>query len=213
MIEHRLPPGPPPAARHRLAPLYLTILAAALLPRPGLCADPPPDGSAPVMTEQQILDALHPQAVRKRPLDHARTRSLSRMPDDAAAPADDQPAAAQSAAGQSVSLNIPFERNSSSLQPQAVAQLKILEAALNSPSVGKDRFMVAGHTDAKGGAAYNKELSLKRAQAVKRFLVSNGVDPKRLDTAGYGSEQLLAPDRPEDPSNRRVEIRDLGESP
>jgi outer membrane protein OmpA-like peptidoglycan-associated protein len=112
--------------------------------------------------------------------------------------------------GQSVNLNIPFEHNSSALMPQATVQLKELGLALTSASLGKDKFLVAGHTDAKGSAPYNKQLSLKRAEAVKRFLVSKGMDAGRLTTVGFGSEKLLAPDRPEDPSNRRVEIRDLG---
>jgi len=116
-------------------------------------------------------------------------------------------------AEQSVNLNIPFEHNSSALQPQAEAQLKQLELALTSASLGKDRFVVAGHTDAKGSAQYNKQLSLKRAEAVKRFLVLKGVAAGRLQAVGYGSDRLLVPDRPEDPSNRRVEIRDLGDSP
>jgi OOP family OmpA-OmpF porin len=98
------------------------------------------------------------------------------------------------------------------LTPQASAQLAQLEIALTSPTLGKDRFMVAGHTDAKGSAQYNKQLSQKRAEAVKSYLVSKGIDADRLDAVGYGSEHPLAPDRPEGPSNRRVEIKDLGEA-
>jgi OOP family OmpA-OmpF porin len=113
-------------------------------------------------------------------------------------------------AGQSVNLNVPFQHNSSALQPQASAQLEQLQLALNSATLGKDRFQVAGHTDAKGSAAYNKQLSLRRAETVKRFLVAKGLDPGRLETVGYGSEKLLASDHPDDPRNRRVEIRDLG---
>jgi outer membrane protein OmpA-like peptidoglycan-associated protein len=115
-------------------------------------------------------------------------------------------------AEQSVNLNIPFENNSSALKREAQAQLRQLGLALTSASLGKDRFIVAGHTDAKGSPQYNKQLSLRRAEAVKRFLVSKGMDGQRLQAVGYGSERLLAPDRPEDARNRRVEIRDLGSS-
>jgi outer membrane protein OmpA-like peptidoglycan-associated protein len=114
---------------------------------------------------------------------------------------------------QSVNLNIPFELNSAALKPQASEQLKQLQLALSSPSLGNNRFVVAGHTDAQGRADYNKQLSLRRAETVKRFLVQKGINPARLDTIGYGSDKPLAPDHPDDPSNRRVEIRAIAAAP
>jgi len=168
-----------------------TALALLCLPLLSDAADPPA-ASDQVLSREQIEQALHPP----KPLS-AGTRGLHRS---------DEPRPEQS-----INLNIPFELNSSALMPQASAQLTALEQALNGPSLSTDRFVVAGHTDAKGSADHNKQLSLKRAEAVKNFLVAKGMDPKRLDTVGYGSEKLLAPDRPDDPSNRRVEIRDLGQ--
>jgi outer membrane protein OmpA-like peptidoglycan-associated protein len=173
--------------------VLMAALTAVCLPMTIQAADPPAD-STPVLSGQQIEQALqHPAMTRG----FVPSRGLTRQ--------------GTPEAQQSVNLNIPFEHNSSTLQPQAAAQLQQLESALTSASLGKDRFMVAGHTDAKGSSQYNKQLSLKRAEAVKHFLVTKGVDAGRLDTVGYGSEHLLAPDRPEDPSNRRVEIRDLGQ--
>lgn len=165
------------------------LLAAA--PVFAYAADPaPPRAASAVLSEQQIENALHPPLTRS-----LTPRGLTRT----------------DATAQSVSLNIQFEHNSSTLQPEAAAQLDQLLRALSSPVLRKDRFQVAGHTDAKGARQFNKRLSLRRAETVKDFLVAKGIDAQRLETVGYGAERLLAPDRPEDPRNRRVEIRDLGE--
>jgi outer membrane protein OmpA-like peptidoglycan-associated protein len=167
------------------------MLLALSLPCFSALADDAVKSTDAVMTGEQIVEALEPARTRSFTPRGLRRREAS-------------------ATDQSVNLNIPFELNSSTLQPQASEQLKQLEFALSSASLAGDRFIVAGHTDAKGSARYNKQLSLKRAEAVKRFLVAKGLSGDRLDTVGYGSERLLAPDRPEDPSNRRVEIRAIG---
>jgi OOP family OmpA-OmpF porin len=171
----------------------LLTLMIAMCVVASAAADPPqsPHG---VMSDEQIENALKPAKTRGMSM-----RGLKRTQ------------AAESAAA--VNLNIPFQYNSSELKPEASAQLKQLKSALTKESLRNDRFLVGGHTDAKGNPQYNKELSLKRAESVKRYLVAAGLDPGRLDTVGYGSDQPLAPDRPDDPANRRVEIRDLGEAP
>jgi outer membrane protein OmpA-like peptidoglycan-associated protein len=187
------------AALIAAATLTLNVAAAATdPPTPSAPTPTPAPAPAPVpepnsvLTEQQIEQALHPPATTRG----FTSRGLSRRDT-----AEHQ---------QSVNLNVPFDLNSSTLSPQASQQLTQLEIALKSETLGKDRFLVAGHTDAKGSADYNKTLSQKRAEAVKRYLVSRGIEAGRLDAVGYGSEHLLAPDRPDDPANRRVEIRDLG---
>jgi outer membrane protein OmpA-like peptidoglycan-associated protein len=114
---------------------------------------------------------------------------------------------------QMIDLNIPFEFNSSTLRADATAQLSQLRSALNSESLRRDRFMLAGHTDGKGNPQYNQQLSERRAEAVKRYLVDHGVEAHRLQTVGYGAARLALPDHPEDAANRRVEIRNLGEPP
>ena len=139
--------------------------AAAMLCAALACADD--EDSKAVLSNKQIEQALlAPPAVTRS----FTPRGLSRRQASESDP--------------SVNLNIPFELNSSALKPQASEQLKQLELALTSDALGKNRFMVAGHTDAKGSAQYNKQLSLRRAQAVKQFLVTKGMDAGRLDTVG-----------------------------
>lgn len=69
--------------------------------------------------------------------------------------------------------------------------------------------LIAGHTDSVGSEAYNMALSRRRAQSVRDFLVSLGVDPSRLSTRGYGESRPIATNETEAgrATNRRVELR------
>ena len=70
------------------------------------------------------------------------------------------------------------------------------------------RVKVEGHTDSIGSDAYNQRLSEKRAQAVKDYLVREGIDPSRISTVGYGESKPVASNETESgrAQNRRAEI-------
>ena len=74
---------------------------------------------------------------------------------------------------------------------------------------------VAGHTDASGGAARNRELSRLRAESVKKYLISKKVDKGRLQAKGYGPDKPIAdnatPEGAE--ANRRVEFVIIKQGP
>jgi outer membrane protein OmpA-like peptidoglycan-associated protein len=68
--------------------------------------------------------------------------------------------------------------------------------------------VIEGHTDARGSDAYNDQLSLKRAYAVKRYLVAmHSIDPGRLRALGMGEYAPLPGRDPMAPENRRVQFR------
>jgi outer membrane protein OmpA-like peptidoglycan-associated protein len=72
---------------------------------------------------------------------------------------------------------------------------------------------ISGHTDNYGKADYNKQLSLKRANAVKGFLTSKGIDARRVTAVGYGEEKPLVSNDDESEGrsiNRRVEFKVTG---
>lgn len=106
-----------------------------------------------------------------------------------------------------ISLTINFEYDSHRLTHDGMLVLRALGQALSDPRLQQMTFQIAGHTDGKGGDAYNQGLSEKRAQAVVEHLVTfYGADASRLSAVGYGKTRLAVPNDPLSGLNRRVEI-------
>jgi outer membrane protein OmpA-like peptidoglycan-associated protein len=103
-------------------------------------------------------------------------------------------------------LVVQFDFDSARLQAVSKPLLENLAEAMATQRLVGTRFLVQGHTDAKGTAAYNEALSARRAQSVAEFLQSKGIRAERLKTEGKGFNELLLRDQPEAPENRRVRI-------
>jgi outer membrane protein OmpA-like peptidoglycan-associated protein len=118
------------------------------------------------------------------------------------------------AAHPSVRLNaIIFEPGSAKLKPESLDQLRNLGNALNQIVKDGPKFLIEVHTDKKGTAAYNLELSKRRSDAVKDYLVREmGVSADRLETVGRGFSEPVNPGAPYAPENRRVVVVNLGAS-
>jgi outer membrane protein OmpA-like peptidoglycan-associated protein len=107
----------------------------------------------------------------------------------------------------SIDLEITFDYDSAMIGSKAIPALVALGTALRAPELKDLAFLVGGHTDAKGGDAYNQGLSERRAEAVKRFLVEKfSLPAQNLISVGYGKEQLKNPANPFADENRRVQI-------
>jgi outer membrane protein OmpA-like peptidoglycan-associated protein len=110
-----------------------------------------------------------------------------------------------------IDLTIYFDFDSAEINPKAVPTLVELGKALTSDALKGTRFLLAGHTDAKGSNAYNLKLSQRRADAIRRFLSTQfRVDEQRLLAIGYGEEQLKNRINPEADENRRVQVVNFG---
>lgn len=100
-----------------------------------------------------------------------------------------------------------FDTNSTQLHPGAQNNLR--EVADMLKRYPHSDVIIGGHTDSTGNAAYNQRLSEERAEAVKAFLVAEGVDPTRLNIRGYGETMPVASNETAAgrQQNRRVEFQ------
>ena len=175
------------------------------------------------VTEDQIVRALAPE---KKPL----TRGLSVGPQQ---PVDTAAAAAESKLVQKlrgrstrslsvaereeiatmvkdkpkIDLEINFDYNSADISAKSLPSVQALGRALTNNDLKGSTFVVAGHTDAAGGDAYNQDLSERRADSIKRYLVDKyGINGTDLVTVGYGKSKLKDPNQPLAEVNRRVQV-------
>lgn len=99
-----------------------------------------------------------------------------------------------------------FDTNSTTLSQQGATT--VTEAANVAKSMPNARVAVTGYTDTDGNLAYNQQLSVRRANAVKNALMSNGIAPQAITVTGAGEGGLLidTPDQTKNEKNRRVQI-------
>ena len=106
-------------------------------------------------------------------------------------------------------LHVRFDFNSANLTSHAKKNLDEFGKSMLDPSLKGQRFVIAGHTDDVGPDSYNMELSRRRAESVKNYLVSQyGIKPDILLTEAYGESKPHDPRKTEAArtANRRVEF-------
>ncbi|WP_028602756.1 outer membrane protein OmpA [Ottowia thiooxydans] len=106
-----------------------------------------------------------------------------------------------------------FDFDKSVLKPEGRAKLDDLIGKVKG--INLEVIIAVGHTDSVGSNAYNQRLSVRRAEAVKAYLVSKGIERNRIYTEGKGKTQPVADNRTAEgrAKNRRVEIEVVGTRP
>jgi len=103
-----------------------------------------------------------------------------------------------------------FDFDKAVLKPEGKAKLDDLVGKIKG--INLEVIIAVGHTDSVGTDAYNQKLSVRRAEAVKAYLVSKGIEKNRVYTEGKGEKQPVADNKTAEgrAKNRRVEIEVVG---
>jgi len=128
-------------------------------------------------------------------------------PPPAARPAEPEaPTAAPEAPRKLTLEGVNFDSDSARLRPESLAILD--NAAATLKEWGEVKVEVAGHTDSTNSDAYNLRLSQRRAEAVRAYLIKQGVAADRLTAKGYGESSPVADNKTAAGryKNRRVEL-------
>jgi len=106
---------------------------------------------------------------------------------------------------------VHFDFDKSAIRPDSRPVLdEAVEVLKENPNV---RISVEGNTDNVGSDLYNEKLSVRRAEAVFRYLVNHGIAPERMEVIGYGESRPVASNDTESgrAQNRRVELQVVGQ--
>ena len=106
--------------------------------------------------------------------------------------------------------DVLFDFDKSVVKPEGKSKLDDLSNKIRG--INLEVVIAIGHADSIGSDAYNQKLSVRRAESVKAYLVSKGVEPNRIYTEGKGEKQPVADNRTREgrAKNRRVEIEVIG---
>ena len=106
--------------------------------------------------------------------------------------------------------DVLFDFDKSVVKPDGKSKLDDLAAKVRG--VNLEVVIAIGHADSIGSDAYNQNLSVRRAESVKAYLVSKGIEANRVYTEGKGEKQPVADNRTREgrAKNRRVEIEVIG---
>ncbi len=108
-------------------------------------------------------------------------------------------------------VDINFQYDSVAIVPSSYRTIGLIADALHHPLLLRYKFLIVGHTDARGDAAYNLNLSLKRAEAIREALTTTfAIAPDRLFAIGVGEELPLDAANPDAAINRRVQLVNIG---
>ena len=141
------------------------------------------------------------QPTREQAIESLRAKQLTRCPQ-----LDPQYGCSVGPA-EGIGAEVRFAFGSAALDRAASAQLMALGAELGKPEHKGTRLVVAGHTDARGGAAFNQRLSERRAEAVKHVLVEKfGLPGETVVAIGHGKAEPKNAAAPYASENRRAEI-------
>jgi OOP family OmpA-OmpF porin len=106
--------------------------------------------------------------------------------------------------------DVLFDFDKSVVKPDGKSKLDDLSSKMRG--VNLEVVIAIGHADSIGSDAYNQKLSVRRAESVKAYLVSKGIEANRIYTEGKGEKQPVADNKTREgrAKNRRVEIEVIG---